>query len=71
MKPANRHITIMKANGAAKEAVTVRLRHWDIAPDGQRVVVVLQDEERPDPEQIVVIPDFTGELRAKFLKAGQ
>jgi len=42
---------------------------WDVMPDGQRFVAVLRDEEKPEPEQIVVIPDFAEELKARFREA--
>ena len=44
---------------------------WDVMPDGQRFVAVLMDEEEPEPEQIVVIPNFADELKAKMAEAGQ
>ena len=44
---------------------------FDIAPDGQRFIAILNDAEKPDPDQIVVIPDFAEELRAKFREADQ
>ena len=45
--------------------------HWDVMPDGQRFVAVLMDEEEPEPEQIVVIPNFAEELKAKMAEVGQ
>jgi hypothetical protein len=39
--------------------------NWDIMLDGQRFVVVLSDEEEPEPEQIVIIPDFASELEQR------
>jgi len=46
------------------------LGFYDIASDG-RFLAVLDDAEEPEPEQIVVIPDFAEELKAKFREAGQ
>jgi Tol biopolymer transport system component len=46
-----------------------QIRSYAIAPDGTRFVAEWQDEE--EPEQIVVIPDFAEELRAKFREAGR
>ena len=42
----------------------------DVLPDG-RFVAVVMDEEKPDLEQIVVIPNFADELKAKMAEAGQ
>ena len=47
-----------------------RIGYCTYAPDG-RFVAVLEDEEEPEPEQIVVIPDFAEELKAKFREAGR
>jgi len=44
---------------------------WDVMPDGQRFVAELEGEEQPELEQIVVIPDFAEELKAKFREAEQ
>ncbi len=38
-------------------------------PYGQKCVMVQEAEEAPEPEQIVVIPDFGEELEAKFSEA--
>jgi len=46
-----------------------RIKSYAIAPDGMRFVAEWQEEE--EPEQIVVIPDFAEELKAKFREAGQ
>ena len=47
-----------------------RIIGYDIAPDGEHLVVVL-DEEEPEPGLIVVIPNFADELKAKMAEAGQ
>ena len=44
---------------------------YDVTADGQRLVAILDDGEDPEPEQIVVIPDFAAELKAKMAEAGQ
>jgi hypothetical protein len=43
--------------------------NWDVMPDGQRFVTTLREEEEPEPDQIVIIPDFASELEAKFRAA--
>jgi len=48
-----------------------RIWDLDITPDGQRFLAAWNVEEEPEPEQIVVIPDFAEELKAKFREAGQ
>ena len=44
---------------------------YDVSADGQRFVAVQGDKEEPEPLQIVVIPDFAEELKAKMAEAGQ
>ena len=45
---------------------------YDITPDGQRFVMVQEHEEAaPETRQIVYIPDFFDELKAKMAEAGQ
>ena len=41
----------------------------DIAPDGKRFVGFVEEES--EPPQLVVIPDFAAELKAKFREAEQ
>ena len=45
---------------------------YDIAPDGQRFVMVQEPKEAaPEARQIVYIPDFAEELKAKMAAAEQ
>ena len=45
---------------------------YDIAQDGQRFVMVQEpDEAAPEARQIIYIPDFFDELKAKMAEAGQ
>ena len=44
---------------------------YDVSADGQRFVAVQGDKEEPEPLQIVVIPGFAEELKAKMAEAGQ
>ena len=45
---------------------------YDITPNGQRFVIAQEPEEAaPEHRQIVYIPDFFDELKAKMAEAGQ
>ena len=45
---------------------------YDITPDGQRFVMVQEPEDAaPEHRQIVYIPDFFDELKAKMAEAVQ
>ncbi len=45
---------------------------YDITPDGSRFLMVQEPEEAaPEAQQIVYIPDFFDELKAKMAEAGQ
>ena len=37
-------------------------RQYDVSPDGQRLLMIRETEEQPEPLQIVVVPDWPDEL---------
>jgi serine/threonine-protein kinase len=48
------------------EAPLAMLDDYGVTPDGQRFVMVKREAEEESPLQIVVIPDFLDEMRARF-----
>jgi serine/threonine-protein kinase len=39
---------------------------WDVSPDGQRFVTIQRPRRPQAPPQLVVVPDFLDELRARL-----
>ena len=39
-------------------------------PEGEPFVAILRKTEAREPDQIVVLPDFAEELKARFAEAG-
>jgi hypothetical protein len=42
-----------------------RMRGYDVTPDGQHFIVAEETEPNPEPLQIVVVPNWFDELKAK------
>jgi hypothetical protein len=40
--------------------------NYDVSPDGQRFLMIEKPKDVSPPNRIVVIPDFTSELKAKM-----